>query len=436
MKRPNILYIHSHDTGRYIQPYGYAVPTPNMQALAEQGVLFRQAFCAAPTCSASRAAMLTGQSAHNSGMLGLAHRGFGLYDYKQHVVHTLKQAGYSTTLIGAQHEARDVSAIGYDRVVKVKAQMLEVAPHAVEFLKSAPKQPFFLAVGCADTHRAFRDPQPPDDPRYCRPPEPIPDTPQSRHEMAGFIGHARDIDTGYGMVFEALKQAGLENNTLVICTTDHGVAWPHMKCNLYDHGLGVLLIMRGPGGFDGGKVVDAMVSHVDVFPTICEAAGIERPAWLQGKSIVPLVRGEVAEINEEIYGEVTFHAAYEPMRCVRTKRYKYIRRFENPGRPVMANCDDGLSKDCWVANGWREQAVPDEELFDLIFDPIERNNLAARSDLAGVLADMRRRLDAWMRRTDDPLLKGHVPPPEGARVSLFEDLSPRDIDERVQRKTQ
>ncbi len=83
---PNILYIHSHDTGRYVQPYGHQVPTPNIQLLADQGVLFREAFCAAPTCSGSRASLLTGQYCHNNGMLGLAHRGWELNDYRQHLV--------------------------------------------------------------------------------------------------------------------------------------------------------------------------------------------------------------------------------------------------------------------------------------------------------------------------------------------------------------
>jgi len=91
--RPNILYIHSHDTGRYVQPYGHAIATPALQRLAEQGVLFRKAFCAAPTCSPSRASLLTGQHAHNSGMPGLAHRGFSLNDYGQHILHTLRKAG-------------------------------------------------------------------------------------------------------------------------------------------------------------------------------------------------------------------------------------------------------------------------------------------------------------------------------------------------------
>ena len=125
MNQPNILYIHSHDTGRYIEPYGHAVPTPNLQRLAEEGVLFRQAFCANLTCSASRSALLTGQSPHSNGMIGLAHRGFSLNDYKKHMVHTLRSAGYSSTLIGVQHVAGNPRSIGYDNVVELESRRAE-----------------------------------------------------------------------------------------------------------------------------------------------------------------------------------------------------------------------------------------------------------------------------------------------------------------------
>src|SRR5450432_4840415 len=114
--RPNILYIHSHDTGRYLEPYGHAVPAPNLQRLAEGGVLFRKAFNAAPTCSPSRASLLTGMCPHSNGMFGLAHRGFVLNDYKQHVLHTLRPAGYYSALFGIQHVAKDQNIIGYDKV--------------------------------------------------------------------------------------------------------------------------------------------------------------------------------------------------------------------------------------------------------------------------------------------------------------------------------
>jgi len=128
--RPNILYLHSHDTGRYVQPYGYAVPTLNIQRLAEQGVLFRKAFCAAPTCSPSRASLLTGQYAHCSGMLGLAHRGFSLNDYTQHLLHTLRKEGYHSALIGEEHLSKDRNAIGYDYVSKIEGFNSNVVAHA------------------------------------------------------------------------------------------------------------------------------------------------------------------------------------------------------------------------------------------------------------------------------------------------------------------
>src|SRR2546425_1120737 len=156
LDRPNILYVHSHDTGRYVQPYGHAIPTPNIQRLAEQGVLFRKAFCAAPTCSPSRASLLTGQYAHSSGMLGLAHRGFSLYNHRHHILHTLRKVGYYSALIGEEHLSKDPTAMGYDRVSKLEGYQANiVAPGAIEMLSNGLPQPFFLSVGFFETHREF-----------------------------------------------------------------------------------------------------------------------------------------------------------------------------------------------------------------------------------------------------------------------------------------
>ncbi|HID57346.1 TPA: sulfatase [Candidatus Poribacteria bacterium] len=423
MSRPNILYIHSHDTGRYVQPYGHAIPTPNIQRLAEEGVLFRQAFCAAPTCSPSRAALLTGQSAHSSGMIGLAHRGFSLKDYNQHILHTLRKVGYRSFLSGVQHIARDPKVIGYDQILTTRGN--EAASAAVRFLSDGPPQPFFLSVGFNVTHRRFPEPIE-DDPRYSLPPAPLPDTPQTRYDMAAFKASARIFDRYVGEVIQALERSGLSENTLIICTTDHGIAFPYMKCNLTDHGIGVMLIVKGPGGFTGGRVIEAMVSQIDIFPTICDLLEIEHPPWLEGKSMMPLIRGDAEEINEEIFAEVTYHAAYEPQRAVRTKRWKYIRRFDDRTRPVLPNCDDSPSKDMWLRHGWRDHYVAQEQLYDLIFDPNEACNLAGDPSVSDVLEEMRERLRRWMEATDDPLLEGPVPAPSGARVNDPDGLSPSE----------
>jgi len=426
VSRPNILYIHSHDTGRWVQPYGFQVPTPNIQMLADQGVLFREAFCAAPTCSGSRASLLTGLYCHNNGMFGLAHRGWKLNDYGQHWVHTLREVGYRSILIGEQHVSLDPGVIGYDEVVPVGQNNASfVAPLTIQTLREAPAEPWFMSVGFFETHREFAAPTSVRDTLYSQPPPNLPDTQVTRRDMAEFKASARSLDQGIGAVLHALHDFGLVENTVVICTTDHGVAFPGAKATLFDRGTGVMLIVRGPG-FHPGKVVDAPVSHLDVYPTLCDLSGAEHPDWLQGTSLMPLVRGEVDRLHDAIFSETTYHAAYQPHRAIRTERWKYIRRFDEYPHPVLANCDDSGTKELLVEAGWGQQQVPEEQLYDLVLDPQEGQNVAADPARAEVLAELRGRLEAWMRETEDPLLDGPVAPPEGAIVNEQWQVSPDD----------
>ena len=428
----NILYIHSHDTGRYIQPYGHAVPTPHLQRLAEEGVLFRQAFCAGPTCSPSRAALLTGQYPHSCGMIGLAHRGFSLTDPSHHLASFLARNGYETALFGVQHETRwteaHVKALGYSRIGGGK----DAEQQAAAYLDGKPAGPFFMSVGFFNTHREYPVPDPDIEPAFCLPPAPLPDVPEIRRDMAAFKTTARQLDAKIGVVLAALARNGYDRNTLVIATTDHGIAFPFMKCNLTDHGIGVMLIMRGPreganaGLFPPGRAEQAMVSHVDLFPTICALANLSPPGWLEGESLIPLLNGDTREVRDAVFAEVTYHAAYEPMRAVRTRRWKYIRRWEERSGPVLPNCDDSPSKTWLLEHGWGDRAPARESLFDLAFDPNEACNLAGRVDLEPVMQEMRDRLDRWMRDTHDPLLAGFVPAPKGAEVNDPDGLSPQE----------
>jgi N-sulfoglucosamine sulfohydrolase len=415
---PHILYLHSHDTGRYVQPYGHQVLMPNVQALADQGVLFRQAFCAAPTCSASRACLLTGQYGQTNGMLGLAHRGWSLRDYSHHIAHTLRQAGYSSVLIGEQHISKDPEAIGYDEVFKIPTTRVEtVAPLAMEVLRRGHERPLFLSVGFFETHREFIGPGSLRDVHYSQVPPNLPDTREVRADVAGFKASARSLDHGVGLVLNALDETGMGDDTLVIFTTDHGMPFPGAKATLFDRGLGVLLILRGRYPFDGGRVIDSLVSHIDLFPTVCEFLGVERPDFLQGVSLLPLLHGEVPAVRDEIFAGSTWHAAYEPQRAIRTTRYKYIRRWGERHTPVLPNTDDGPSKDLLLRYGWGEREVPSEQLFDLVFDPNEAHNLATDPGHQGILAELGERLEQWMRETDDPLLTGRVDPPPGVDVN-------------------
>jgi N-sulfoglucosamine sulfohydrolase len=431
-KLPNILYIHSHDTGRYVQPYGFPVPTPNIQLLADQGVLFRNAFCAAPTCSGSRASLLTGQYCHNNGLLGLAHRGWELNDYGQHLVHPLREAGYRSVLIGEQHISEDPEVIGYDEVIEVDSHhAADIAPTTIESL-GATEGPWFMSVGFFETHRTYRVPTSVRDTLYSLPPANLPDTPETRADMAAFKASARSLDQGIGAVLNGLHQLGLQENTLIICTTDHGLAFPGAKATLYDRGIGVMLIVRGPG-FQGGRVFDGLVSHLDIYPTICELAGIEEPSFLQGTSLMPLVRGETAKVHDHVFAEMTYHAAYQPLRAVRSERFKYIRRFDDYDRPVLANCDDSASKQILAEAGWGEQRVPEEQLFDLLFDPNELNDLSQDPTRRQILSEMRERLLEWMRATEDPLQNGPVPEPPGAWSNDPAQASPNDPTSAAER---
>ncbi|MDQ1739753.1 MAG: N-sulfoglucosamine sulfohydrolase, partial [Pseudonocardiales bacterium] len=392
--------------------------------------LFRQAFCAAPVCSGSRAALLKGQCTHATGMLGLAHRGYRLTYPERHLAHVLRSAGYWTGLIGEQHVSADPADLGYHQVVDLDStKVRDVAPAATRLIadRALAGQPFFLSVGFFETHREYFEPSSVRDALYSRPPENIVDTAMTRRDMASFKASARSLDQGVGTVLNALEENGLVSNTLVILTTDHGLAFPDAKATMYDRGIGVMLLIRGPGGFERGRVFDSIVSHLDLFPTICEVAGIEPPAWLEGVSLLPLVRGEVDELRPEVFAELTYHAAYEPQRAVRTTRYKYFRRFDEgyPGR-VLANVDDSLTKDVMLCAGWAEVDPPMESLYDLWLDPGEGTNRIDDPALAGVLSDLKGRLHNWMVRTDDPLLAGAVPPAEGTFYNTADQVSPSD----------
>jgi len=427
MSRPNIVYLHSHDTGRYVQPYGHQIQTPNIQRLADQGLLFRQAFCAAPSCSGSRACLLTGQWAHVNGMTGLAHRGWTLNDYGRHILHPLRAAGYWSALIGEQHLSKEPDVLGYDHVVEIgTTKVHSIAPAAQQLIRSRPPQPFFLSVGFFETHREFFEPSSVRDALYGAPPAHLPDTPEIRADMAAFKASARSFDQGVGAVLQALDEQDLADDTLIVLTTDHGLPFPGAKASLSDRGLGVLLIMRGPGGFHGGHVIDALVSQVDLYPTLCELAGAPLPEETHGVSLLPLARRARREVRDELFAELTYHAAYDPMRAIRTHRHKLIRHFGERLLPVLPNVDDSPSKDLLVAAGWAEQPRPRLELYDLLADPIEMRNLAYDEAFADVLDTLGARLDAWMQETEDPLLDGPVPVPFGGVVNDPSGISPRE----------
>lgn len=426
----NIIYLHTHDLGRYIGPYGYTPRTPNLQRLADEGVLFRNAFCVAPTCSPSRAALVTGKYPHQVGMHGLTNQGWGLRDYNEHFARHFSDHGMHTALTGIQHitgpTPEELAKLPYHRFIEPIGEPGETGEDlttlaAIDFLKEKHDNPFFLNVGHSLTHhsnwdRSFvlsRETMGPLDTRYVRPLPHLPDTPRTRWEAAMQFRAAEYFDSRVGLLLDALDETGLAGNTLVVFTTDHGPGLPGVKTHLNDRGLGVATIIRGPGGFSGGRVVEGLTSHMDLFPTFCDLLEIDPPGGLEGKSLLPMVNGDTeATIHDRLFSEQGYHGRYLPLRSVRTERYRYIRRYGEPQSALLYfNADQGEVYKVLEAAGCESDLMPDEQLFDLHRDPQELVNLATNSEYRPVLDNLRQSLDAHLARTGDPALDDAIPGP-------------------------
>ena len=431
---PNIVLLHSHDCGRAIAPYGWPVQTPHLLGLAREGVLFRNAFSAAPTCAPSRAAMLTGEYPHQCGMFGLpGGQGWTLNNPERHLVHTLNEAGFCTALAGVQHETNhaDITPLGYQLHLDRHTQLGEHYPDTLdrveEFLSAPMERPFFLSIGLDEPHRnniarpdigignesarfsktCYYDPERLDW-RYTAPPPWLPDLPEIRKDTESLHEGVRILDAQVGRILNLLHHRGLSDNTLLIATTDHGIEFPGGKKTLTDRGTGVFLMMRGPRPFQGGKVVDHLVSHLDIYPTILDWLGLPRKSWLQGKSLLESAANPGGpSLHDAVFTEQNYHGPLEALRAVRTPRHKLVLRHNAMGNRMR---HDGPSGPLMESLGAYDRLLGNEELFDLYLDPMEACNRSDDPAYAAVKADLRDLIERWMAATGDCFPSGVFPP--------------------------
>jgi len=224
------------------------------------------------------------------------------------------------------------------------------------------------------------------------------------------------MDAGIGLLMDELAAAGRADDTLVLFLGDHGPPFCRAKTTCYEAGLHVPIIVRWPGRAKAGAVCDKLVSTVDILPTFLDAAGVEHPAGLAGRSLVPLLAGQDVPWRETLCAEYTSHipGGYYPRRSIRDGRYKLILNLL-PDRPNPITAVDGcgswrVSRDDKLIGTDARRAFdtyhhpPAEELYDLREDPVEFHNLAGMPACAEILARLRQQLQSWREETDDPLL--------------------------------
>ena len=402
-KKRNVVLLVSDDQGLDMGSLGVAVQTPVLDALGRQGTMFARAYAAVSSCSPSRAVLYTGLYTHQNGMYGLAHdvHNQGLKDGVETLPYWLKRAGYATALVGKKH-VRPASAFPYDtELAPERSGIRDVAliADATElFIRGIGDQPFFITVGYSDPHRApenfGNNPDWPRvhrvryDPAKVQVPSHLPDIPAVRADLAQYYESVSRLDEGVGMVREALARTGHADDTLIIFLSDNGRPFPGAKTNLYDPGLHLPLIVHAPGA-PGGAVSDAMVSWIDIAPTILEWTGAAGPSYpLPGRSLLPLLGEQGQPGRDMVFASHDFHEInqYYPMRAIRTRTRSYIENlawqlpYPVAGDVAQSESWKAIAADPRIRLGKRTQAAylqrPARELYNLERDPDEVRNLA------------------------------------------------------------
>ncbi len=476
----NVILFVTDDQSTTIGCYGDRVAvTPNMDALARDGVLFRNAFATTASCSASRSVIMSGLHNHKNGQYGHQHH-FHKFESYRNVVslslpRVMAQHGYRTAQIGKYHVAPE-KVFHYETYLKGNSRnAVQMAEQCREFITAKSDKPFFLYFATSDPHRGggkdrnSKSKLKPDlfgnrpnkqnrqgikevfyDPGKVPVPSFLSDTTETREELAQYYQSCSRIDQGLGKLVEILKQAGVYDKTLIIFTSDHGMAFAGAKTTVYEPGLRVPFIVRNPYVKKRGVETKALISHVDITPSILDFASALDPKtsgpknWrpashyfakektakgakqdnhhgrnqfkkYHGRSWLPILANPKQEHHRDIFASHTFHEIqmYYPMRVVRDHKYKLIWNIAHP-------LDYPFASDLWAASSWQAQYQKGMnakygqktvaqyirrdkfELFDMTNDPNETKNLANDPDYAEVLKRYKEKLKKLQEQLEDP----------------------------------
>jgi N-sulfoglucosamine sulfohydrolase len=459
----NIVVFITDDQSPTMGCYGdKSARTPNMDRLAAEGTMFNQAFCTTASCSASRSVVLTGLHNHANGHYGHLHsyHKFSSYPWVQTLPVLLAKKGYRTARIGKHHNGPEEVYFFETKLPGNSRSPVEMAENCAEFIKADDDKPFFLYFATSDPHRGggFAEELSHQPDRFGNKPDKaaypgikeefysadevtvppfLPDTPTCRAELAQYYQSVARIDQGLGRLVKILKDAGKYEDTLILFTSDHGMAFPGGKTTVYEGGLRVPLIVRNPYAKQAGVVSESMISFIDLTPTLLDFAGafdsktrstplatIKRgrgknaksvPYRFHGRSFLPILERGRAEGWDVIHASHTFHEIqmYYPMRVVRDREWKLIWN-------IAHQLPYPFASDLWKAPTFQAQYKqgmdapygqktvgeyiqrPRFELFHISEDPNEKYNLADSGRFKEVLEKYKAKLKAFQKETDDP----------------------------------
>ncbi len=462
--QPNILFVISDDQSYpHASAYGSEfIETPAFDRIADEGVLFTNAFSASPGCSPSRAAILTGRYPWQ---LEEAGTHASLFPEKFTVLpDLLEDAGYHVGYTGKGWGPGDWEASGRGRnpagpafqnkTMKPPYNFIRETDYTANFQafldQRAADDPFYFWMGTSEPHRAFEKGIGMSSGKRIEDvtvPEYLPDTPEVRSDLLDYAVEIEWFDKHLGEAITLLEEIGELENTLIIVTSDNGMAFPRAKANLYEDGIHVPLAMRWGEQVPGGRVVSDVVSLIDIMPTILEAAEVDHRGEheMTGISLLEMLKSEEQEIlnasRDAIFSGRERHSSSRwnnlgyPQRAIRTEQYLYIRNFaperwpagsprriENgeltpmhsayhdidaaPTLDVMTKQADDpyFNRYLYLAVGKR----PAEELYDIKSDPGCINNLALNPNYEEITERLRNRLTEMLEETGDPLAAGFL----------------------------
>jgi N-sulfoglucosamine sulfohydrolase len=417
---PNIVVFISDDLGRLdTSIHGSKdVRTPTMDRLAVGGMTFDNAYVASPACCPSRFSLLTGLMPARHG----AHPNHSqVKPGTKFLPPILKKLGYHIASFGKVAH-RNTSFAGLDFNSPEKTNMSkEVVKH---FSKTQIDGPICLLVGDRRPHVEWTK-QMNYDPKHVTLPPFFIDTQETREHWARYLTDIEGMDEEMSRVLEFAKEK-FGDNFIFIFTSDHGGQWPFGKWNLYDYGTRVPLVAYWPGHIEAGVRTDAMVSWVDLLPTLIDIAGGKYPAEIDGKSFAPVLLGKTKTHRDKIFTTNTGDKNMNiyPIRSVRIGKYKFIHNlrpdaYHSNHSDILRNDGRGLYWDSWdeaaktdpkaAAIIKRYYTRPEFELFDLDKDPLELDNLADNPEYKVELAKLKSELSTWTTAQGDDLLPHRDP---------------------------